>query len=113
MPYLETRDGTSLFYRDWGHGRPVVFCSSWGMDSAEPRGAMLHLADHGMRAISYDRRGHGRSDDPGRGYDYDTLAGDLAALIEQRDLRNVTLVGYSMGSGEVARYVSRHGADRI
>src|SRR6266568_6385540 len=71
MPFIETRDGARLFYRDWGAGRPVLFLSAWAMDSSEARAPMLHLAEHGLRAISLDRRGHGRSDDPGRGYDYD------------------------------------------
>lgn len=113
MPFLDNRDGHPLFYRDWGTGEPVLFLSAWGMDSAEPRVPMLHLAEHGMRAIAPDRRGHGRSDDPGRGYDYDTLADDLADLLDHLDLREVTLVGHSMGGGEIVRYLTRYGADRV
>ncbi|MEV6772297.1 alpha/beta hydrolase [Nocardia sp. NPDC051030] len=113
MPYIETRDGTALFYRDWGTGRPVLFCSAWGMDSVEARGVMADLVGHGMRAISFDRRGHGRSDDPGRGYDYDTLSDDLADVIEHLDLHELILVGHSMGGGEVVRYLTRNGDDRV
>ncbi|PXX53395.1 non-heme chloroperoxidase [Nocardia tenerifensis] len=113
MPFIETRDGVRLFYRDWGTGRPVLFLSAWAMDSTEARGAMSQLAEHGLRAIGLDRRGHGRSDDPGHGYDYDTLADDVAALIDHLDLRELTLVGHSMGGGEVARYLTRHGDDRV
>jgi non-heme chloroperoxidase len=113
MPFIETRDGATLFYRDWGTGRPVLFLSAWGLDSTEPRGPMLHLTEHGLRALSLDRRGHGRSDDPGRGHDYDSLADDVAELIDRLDLQEVTLVGHSMGGGEAVRYLTRHGNDRI
>jgi non-heme chloroperoxidase len=111
--FIEADDGTRLFCRDWGGGAPVIFCHPWGLNADIWEYQAIELSEQGLRCIAYDRRGHGRSDDPGRGYDYDTLAGDLAALIEQRDLRNVTLVGYSMGSGEVIRYVSRYGAQRV
>ena len=111
--FIEADDGTRLFCRDWGSGAPVIFCHPWGLNADIWEYQAIELSEQGLRCIAYDRRGHGRSDDPGRGYDYDTLAGDLAALIEQRDLRNVTLVGYSMGSGEVVRYVSRYGAHRV
>ena len=111
--FIEAHDGTRLFCRDWGGGAPVIFCHPWGLNADIWEYQATELSEQGLRCIAYDRRGHGRSDDPGRGYDYDTLAGDLAALIEQRDLRNVTLVGYSMGSGEVVRYVSRYGAHRV
>ena len=79
MPFIETKDATSLFYRDWGEGKPVVFCAGWTLSSDMWRSQMLALSDAGLRCIAYDRRGHGRSDDPGNGYDYDTLADDLAA----------------------------------
>ena len=111
--FIEADDGTRLFCRDWGGGVPVIFCHPWALNADIWEYQAIELSEQGLRCIAYDRRGHGRSDDPGRGYDYDTLAGDLAALIEQRDLRNVTLVGYSMGSGEVIRYVSRYGAHRV
>jgi pimeloyl-ACP methyl ester carboxylesterase len=111
--WLQTRDGASLFYNDWGSGKPVVFSHAWGLNADIWEYQLTELSDQGLRCIAYDRRGHGRSSDPGRGYDYDTLADDLAALIERLDLTDVTLVGFSMGSGEVARYLSRHGAERI
>jgi non-heme chloroperoxidase len=110
---IEVRDGTKLYYRDWGVGKPVVFCHPWALNADIWEYQMLELSEHGMRCVAYDRRGHGRSEDPWRGYDFDTLADDLADVIEQLDLRDVTLVGYSMGSGEVTRYVSRHGPGRI
>jgi non-heme chloroperoxidase len=112
MPYLNA-NGTQLFYRDWGSGRPVVFVTSWASSSGMWQGQMNHLADNGLRAIGYDRRGHGRSDDPGGGYDFDTLADDLAALIEHLDLTDVVLVGHSMGGGEIVRYLTRHGDGRV
>jgi non-heme chloroperoxidase len=111
--YVETSDGTSLFYNDWGTGKPVVFSHAWGLNADIWEHQLTELTDQGLRCIAYDRRGHGRSSDPGRGYDYDTLSDDLAAIIERLDLAEVTLVGFSMGSGEVARYLSRHGSSRI
>ena len=112
-PFIVTRDGASLFYKDWGNGKPVVFVHSWALNSDMWQYQMIHLAGQGLRCVAYDSRGHGRSSDPGQGYDYDTLAGDLAAVIEQLNLREVTLVGHSMGCGEIVRYLSRHGAARI
>lgn len=108
MPYVN-----GIFYRDQGAGRPVVFVTSWALSSSMWQYQMHHLADNGFRAIGYDRRGHGRSDDPGTGYDFDTLADDLAALIEHLDLADVTLVGHSMGGGEIVRYLTRHGESRV
>ncbi|TQF03081.1 alpha/beta hydrolase [Kitasatospora acidiphila] len=113
MPNIHTPDGTQLFYRDWGSGRPVVFVHSMLMSSQMWQHQMQHLVEHGHRAIAYDRRGHGRSDDPGTGYEFDTLADDLAALLAELDLTDVTLVGHSMGGGEVVRYLSKHGDERI
>jgi non-heme chloroperoxidase len=112
-PFIETGDGTSLFYRDWGAGDPVVFTHAWGLSSEFWQYQMVALTGQGLRCVAYDRRSHGRSSDPGRGYDYDTLADDLAALVERLDLRHITLVGHSMGGGEVVRYLSRHGAHRV
>lgn len=113
MPNLRTPDGTQLYYRDWGTGRPVVLVHSLLMNGDMWQYQMHHLAEHGHRAIAYDRRGHGRSDDPGAGYDFDTLADDLAAVLDTLGLADVTLVGHSMGGGEVVRYLSRHGDARI
>jgi non-heme chloroperoxidase len=111
--FIETSDGTRLFYRDWGSGSPVVFCHPWGLNADIWEYQLNELTEQGLRCIAYDRRGHGRSEDPGRGYDFDTLAADLAAVIQKLDLRDITLVGYSMGSGEIIRYMSRHGAGRV
>lgn len=113
MPYVKADDRPVLFYRDWGTGRPVLFCSAWALTSAEFQHQMAELVERGFRTIGFDRRGHGRSDDPGAGYDYDTLADDLAALIEHLDLHELTLVGHSMGGGEIVRYLSRHGDRRV
>src|SRR5262249_26631726 len=110
---IETADGTKLFVRDWGEGAPIVFCHPWALNSDIWEYQLVQLSEQGVRCVAYDRRGHGRSDDPGRGYDYDTLTADLAPVIEALDLRQVTLVGYSMGAGEVIRYVARHGAGRV
>jgi pimeloyl-ACP methyl ester carboxylesterase len=107
--FTPAKDGTSLFVRDWGAGRPVLFLSGWALPSDFWGYQMLALARKGYRAIAYDRRGHGRSADPGRGYDHDTLADDLAAIIAGRSLDGVTIVAHSMGGTEVARYFARHG----
>jgi non-heme chloroperoxidase len=113
MPFVETSDRTRLYYKDWGAGRPVVLIHGWPLNAAMWEYQMPYLVDRGLRCVAYDRRGFGRSTHPGHGYDYDTFADDLAALLDALDLRDVTLVGYSMGGGEVARYLSRHGAARI
>ncbi|WP_043694547.1 alpha/beta hydrolase [Luteibacter sp. 9133] len=116
MPFVtikSTAQPTTLFYEEVGEGRPVVFIHGWPLSSAMWEYQMGAVADAGFRAIAYDRRGFGRSDHPAAGYDYDTFADDLNAVLETLDLRDVTLVGFSMGGGEVARFMSRHGADRI
>jgi non-heme chloroperoxidase len=113
MGFVRTDDGVSLFVRDWGEGEPVVFCAAWALSSIAWQYQMISVVDSGRRAVAYDRRGHGRSDDPGRGYDYDTLADDLASLLEDLDLRDVTLIAHSMGSGEAVRYLTRHGGARV
>jgi non-heme chloroperoxidase len=113
MPFIETADRTRLFYTDGGSGKPVVLVASAWLSSRMWEFQMPYLVAGGLRCIAYDRRGHGRSDWPWDGYDYDTLADDLAALLEQLDLRNVTLIGHSMGGGEVVRYLTRHGAGRV
>jgi pimeloyl-ACP methyl ester carboxylesterase len=112
-PFIETPDGTSLFYQDWGTGSPVVFCAPAWLPSDWWEHQTPYLTDHGLRCITYDRRGQGRSDMPCHGYDFDTLAGDLDALMTQLDLHNVTLVGHSMGCAEAVSYLSRFGAGRV
>ncbi len=111
--FVETRDGTSLFIKDWGVGKPVLFITSWALNADMWDYQMTELAGQGLRCVSFDRRGHGRSSQPGHGYDYDTLADDLAAVIERLDLRDLTLIGYSMGGGEIVRYLTRHGSSRV
>jgi pimeloyl-ACP methyl ester carboxylesterase len=111
--FIAARDGTPLYYLDWGAGHPVVFLHAWGLNAEIWEYQMIDLVDHGLRCVAYDRRGHGRSMDPGHGYDFDTLADDLAAVLDRLELHDVTLVGHSMGGGEVARYLSRHGTRRI
>ncbi len=119
MSFFETRDGTRLFYADWTSnqaarsGSPVVFLTGWGLSTTFWAKQMLDLSARGVRCVAYDRRGHGRSDDPGRGYDADTLADDLADLMTHLDLRGATLVGHSMGGNEVVRYLTRHGEGRV
>lgn len=108
-----TRDGTRLFVRDWGTGQPVVFMAAWAFTSDVWGAHIDALVAAGLRCIAYDRRGHGRSDDPGRGYDADTLADDLADLLDALDLRDATLVAYSMASLEAVRYLARHGSGRV
>lgn len=110
---VRTADGVDLYYRDWGRGQPVLFVAGWALPSESWNYQMLALVEAGYRAIAYDRRGHGRSSDPGRGYDFDTLADDLAAILDALDLEQVTLVGHSMGCNEIVRYLSRHGAGRV
>jgi pimeloyl-ACP methyl ester carboxylesterase len=113
MPYIQTRDHTRLFYIDGGAGKPILFVASAWLDSRMWEFQIPFLVDRGFRCIAYDRRGHGRSDSSWDGYDYDTLADDLAALLDQLDLRDVTLVSHSAGSGEIVRYLARHGAARV
>ena len=113
MPYLTTKDSVEIYYRDWGTGRPVVLVHGWPLNGDMWEKQATFLAEHGLRVITYDRRGFGRSGQPWNGYDYDTMAGDLQQLIEALDLRDATLVGFSMGGGEVVRYLSRYGSDRV
>ena len=110
---LRTADRTRLFYRDWGHGTPLVFLSGWTLNSDMWAYQMEPLSRLGCRCIAYDRRGHGRSSDPGRGYDFDTLADDLDSVLSTLDLSNVTLVAHSIASGEAVRYLTRHGSARV
>ena len=110
---IETRDGQTLFHVDRGAGRPVVFIHGWTLSSAIWTAQLDWAAANGLRAIAYDRRGHGQSSKPESGYDYDSLAADLAALLDRLDLRDVILVGHSMGAGEVVRYLARCGTRRV
>jgi pimeloyl-ACP methyl ester carboxylesterase len=111
--FVATRDGNRLAYVDHGAGKPVVLVHGWSLGSAIWSLQTEWLASQGARVVAYDKRGHGGSDKPAGGYDFDTLADDLAAVLDQLDLRDATLVGHSMGAGEVARYLSRHGSGRV
>ncbi len=113
MTTFTTTDGTEIYFNDWGQGRPVVLIHGWPLDADMWSTQALALAEKGNRVIAYDRRGFGRSSQPWSGYDYDTLADDLAGLIDHLSLSDVTLVGFSMGGGEVARYLGRHGAAKV
>jgi non-heme chloroperoxidase len=113
MPFIETTDGTRLFYADWGSGPTIVLIHGWAMGSDMWEYQVADLTELGMRCIVYDQRGCHRSDQPSHGYDFDTSADDLAALMEQLDVRDATLVGYSLGGGILARYLSRHGSHRV
>lgn len=108
MSYVTTSDNSHLYFKDWGSGDPVILIHGWPLSADSWDDQALAIAEAGYRAIAYDRRGFGRSSQPWSGYDYDTLADDLATVIEQTDVRSATLVGFSMGGGEVARYMSRH-----
>jgi pimeloyl-ACP methyl ester carboxylesterase len=111
--FMETKDGTRLFVRDWGQGRPVLFVHAWALHADQWDYQVAPMLDRGLRCVVYDKRGHHRSDQPGQGYDFDTLADDLAAVIETLDLHDVTLVGHSMGCSEIVRYLTRHGNGRV
>jgi non-heme chloroperoxidase len=113
MPTITTKDGTEIYYKDWGTGQPVVFSHGWPLQADSWEAQMLHLASNGYRCIAHDRRGHGRSSQPWDGNEMDTYADDLAALIETLDLKSAVLIGFSTGGGEVARYVGRHGTKRL
>ena len=113
MAFVETQDGVKLFYNDWGQGPTVVLIHGWPLNSDMWEYQARVLAQQGFRVVAYDRRGFGRSDQPWSGYDYDTLADDLQSIITTLNLSHVSLVGFSMGGGEVARYLARHGSTRI
>ena len=113
MPYLETKDGTELYFNDWGTGTPVVLIHGWPLSSAMWEHQAAFLVANGYRVISYDRRGFGKSSHPFTGHNYNTLADDLAELMDSLKLEGAVLVGFSMGGGEVVRYLSRHGSARV
>jgi non-heme chloroperoxidase len=115
MTFVTTSDGTRIFYKDWGSkdAQPVVFAHGWPLSADAWDGQMLFMLQNGFRVIAHDRRGHGRSDQPSFGNDMDTYADDLAAVVNELDLRNAIVVGHSTGGGEVARYIGRHGTSRV
>ena len=113
MPTIRTRDGTEIFYKDWGKGQPIVFSHGWPLSGDDWDGQMLYFLGQGYRVIAHDRRGHGRSSQTWTGNDMDTYADDLAELTEALDLKGAIHIGHSTGGGEVARYLGRHGSKRV
>jgi non-heme chloroperoxidase len=113
MPRITTKDGTRIYYKDWGSGQPVVFSHGWPLNADAWDDQLFFFASNGYRAIAHDRRGHGRSSEPWTGNDMDTYADDLASVVKELDLSNVIHIGHSTGGGEVARYIGRHGTKRV
>ena len=113
MPFITAKDGAELYWHEWGVGAPILFLNGLGCGSRMWDYQMAAFADEGFRCIGFDRRGHGRSDQPARGYDFDTFADDVAALVDDLDLKNLTLIAHSMAGGEAVRYLTRHGSERV
>jgi non-heme chloroperoxidase len=113
MPTITTKDGTQIYYKDWGTGQPIVFSHGWPLSADAWEDQMIFLAAHGYRCIAHDRRGHGRSGQPWEGNDMDTYADDMAELVTALDLHDAIHIGHSTGGGEVARYIGRHGTRRV
>jgi non-heme chloroperoxidase len=113
MPFIAAKDDTQLYWREWGQGAPILFLNSLGCGASMWDYQIAAFAEQGMRCVVLDRRGHGRSDQPARGYDHDTFADDVAALIDELDLSGLTLITHSMAGGEAVRYLSRHGSGRV
>jgi len=113
MPTITTKDGTQIYYKDWGKGQPLVFSHGWPLTADAWEDQMIFLADRGYRCIAHDRRGHGRSSQPWNGNDLDTYADDLAELVKALDLHDAIHIGHSTGGGEVTRYIGRHGTKRV
>ncbi|AKU94434.1 Non-heme chloroperoxidase [Labilithrix luteola] len=113
MSTVQTKDGTNIYYRDWGEGQPIVFSHGWPLMGDAWEAQLLFFGQKGYRVIAHDRRGHGHSDQTWLGNDMDTYADDLAAVMDKLDLKNAILVGHSTGGGEVARYIGRHGTKRL
>src|SRR5215217_5271809 len=113
MATITTRDGTRIFYKDWGTGQPVLFSHGWPLNADAWDDQLMFVASNGFRAIAHDRRGHGRSSQPWNGNDMDTYADDLAELFDALDLKDAVMIGHSTGGGEVARFIGRHGTKRV
>ncbi len=113
MPFITTKDGTQIFYKDWGQGQPIVFHHGWPLSADDWDSQMLFFLQHGYRVIAHDRRGHGRSSQPALGHEMDTYAADVAELAAALDLKDAVHIGHSTGGGEVTRYVARHGKGRV
>jgi pimeloyl-ACP methyl ester carboxylesterase len=113
MPSITAKDGAELYWHEWGAGAPILFLNGLGCASRMWDYQMAAFADKGFRCVGFDRRGHGRSDQPARGYDFDTFADDVAALVENLDLTDLTLIAHSMAGGEAVRYLTRHGSRRV
>src|ERR1700746_4114330 len=113
MNSITVKDGTQIYYKDWGNGQPIVFSHGWPLSGDDWDAQMIFFLNHGYRVIAHDRRGHGRSSQPGDGHDMDHYSDDLASLTAHLNLKNAIHVGHSTGGGEVTRYIGRHGASRV